>query len=166
MDFQKEKVFTAVNADEVKVGSKGYFGDSIQELKEKIRGSGYVPGILSEIYDEEESCRFQMRDSAAFALFYLVEEPKEKKFRPYKDTSEMIRDFCERFNTGYADYELPRIWLGEKLATEHSYTDSKYLVVSFGFLKILVYGASNQLTMDELFEKFEYLDGSPCGKLE
>lgn len=163
MDFQKEKVFTAINADEVKVGSKGYFGDSIQELKEKIRSSGYAPGILSEIYDEEENCRFQMRDSADYALFYLIEEPKEKKYRPYKDTSEMIRDFCERFNAGYADYELPRIWLKNKK------TDSCRLIGSLeggDQDSVSLVGRSAVLTLREMFEEFEYLDDSTCGKSE
>lgn len=33
MTFDKNKVFTAINADEVKVGSKGFFGDTISGLK-------------------------------------------------------------------------------------------------------------------------------------
>lgn len=33
MEFAKAKIFTALNADEVKVGSKGYFADNLRSLR-------------------------------------------------------------------------------------------------------------------------------------
>ena len=39
MVLDKNRLYTAVNADEVKVGSKGYFADSIGKLKRKIAES-------------------------------------------------------------------------------------------------------------------------------
>ena len=33
MEFDESKIFTMVNADKVKLGSKGYFADSLKELK-------------------------------------------------------------------------------------------------------------------------------------
>lgn len=36
MEFDKSKVFTALNASEVKVGSKGYGSDTIEDLKNLV----------------------------------------------------------------------------------------------------------------------------------
>lgn len=33
MEFDKAKVFTVLNADEVKIGSSGYFADNLRSLR-------------------------------------------------------------------------------------------------------------------------------------
>lgn len=88
MKFDKNRLYTAFNADKVKVGSKGYFADSISELKRKINESE-APSTLTKIYGEEAAARFSISPVTSYILFYLVEEPKEKTYRPYKDTAEI-----------------------------------------------------------------------------
>lgn len=66
MEFDKAKVFTALNADEVKVGSKGYFADSIRVLKETIKETlkdscAAAYGEIDEIKDDSCSCRFSIK---------------------------------------------------------------------------------------------------------
>lgn len=79
MEFQKERVFTAINADELKVGSQVIVGDSISELKDKIKKGGYdVP--LYGISDESESNRFLIGD-CSYSLAYLISESEEKKLK-------------------------------------------------------------------------------------
>lgn len=39
MEFDKSRVFTALNADEIKVGSKGYFADNLRSLRGAAEGS-------------------------------------------------------------------------------------------------------------------------------
>ena len=84
MKFDKTRVYTASNADEVKVGSKGYFADSISDLKKKVN-EGKELFILVKIFGEEAAARFSVFAASSYILFYLVEEPKEKIYRPYDD---------------------------------------------------------------------------------
>lgn len=81
MEFDKTKVYTALNADEVKPGSKGYFADSIGLLKEAVKNERKANyGKIESISDNEyDACRFIIIDDACYAFFYLVEESKEKK---------------------------------------------------------------------------------------
>lgn len=88
MEFDKTRVYSACNADEVKVGSKGYFADSINELKKKVdKGNELL--TLTKIYGEESATRFSVSPILSYILFYLVEEPEEKTYRPYNDTDEI-----------------------------------------------------------------------------
>lgn len=88
MEFDKTRVYSACNADEVKVGSKGYFADSISELKKKVN-EGNELLTLVKIYGEESATRFSVSTISSYILFYLIEEPKEKIYRPYNDTAEI-----------------------------------------------------------------------------
>ena len=80
---------------------------------------------------------------------------KEPKYRPYKDTDEMIADWKERFNAkDWPKYSMPLIWvvwIGWK-----SYIDG------FREKAVCVKGFIND--MDEVFRSCTYLDGTPCGK--
>ena len=160
MEFDKAKVFTALNADEIKNGSKGYFADTLEHLKnivEQERGGFY--GVV-EINEEYYVSRFRL-DKSDFCLFYLVEEPGEKKFRPYKDVDEMVEDFMKRFNVYVQPYEMPLIWVKTKDA------DKKYLIVRFASALTICHNIEvYTITLEDLAEAYTYLDGSPCGMKE
>lgn len=49
MEFDMTKVFTSLNADEVKVGSKGYGSNTIKGLIEEVDNS--LGNDYGEIYD-------------------------------------------------------------------------------------------------------------------
>lgn len=81
MEFDKSKVFTTFNADEVKVGSKGYIADTKETLIAHVQSENenfFLP--LLDIKNEEMA--FVVANGVRFRYFYLVEEPKEKKKRP------------------------------------------------------------------------------------
>ncbi len=159
MVFDKSKVYTALNADEIKPGSKGYFADNLKVLKEAALSEDSVMfGEIENIYDDSCSRRFNIKDDCGYCLFYLIEEPQEKKLRPYKDTDEMVEDFKKRFNVNVPPYAMPLIWVKTKGA------DKKYLIVRFASalticLNVEVYTP----TLEDLAEGYTYLDGSPCG---
>ncbi|WP_296016694.1 hypothetical protein [uncultured Treponema sp.] len=159
MVFDKSKVYTALNADEIKPGSKGYFADNLKVLKEAaLSEDSVIFGEIENIYDDSCSRRFNIKDDCGYHLFYLIEEPQEKKLRPYKDTDEMVEDFKKRFNVNVPPYAMPLIWVKTKGA------DKKYLIVRFASalticLNVEVYTP----TLEDLAEGYTYLDGSPCG---
>lgn len=79
MEFDKSRVYTALNADELKVGSQVIVGDSILELKNKLRYGGCIR-TLGEISGEDKVGRFRIYGDA-YALAYLISEPEEKKLK-------------------------------------------------------------------------------------
>ena len=81
MKFDRSRVFTALNADEVKAGGKGYFADTIALLEELVNsGDKGRYGTLAGIGPATEVYRFRrgVNFITGHALFYLVEGPVEK----------------------------------------------------------------------------------------
>lgn len=77
MEFDKNKVYTAVNADSLRTGSMGYHADNLEALKRRVSSEvNEEYGMLTEILDEGCSYRFRINDIMDNAFFYLVEEPK------------------------------------------------------------------------------------------
>lgn len=85
-------------------------------------------------------------------------KPEEKKYRPYKDSAEMIKDFIARFKVNCPSYAEPLVWVKSKK------TGYRYLITTF-------YEGSTVVNTDlslccstsQLFKFYTYLDGSPCG---
>lgn len=156
MKFDKSKVYTVLNADELKKGDKVIVADDLVFLKALVeRGSKL--STIDEIYDENCQSRFLVEGyDYVYSLAYLVERKGEKHFRPYKDTDEMIIDFCNRFVKRTLDAsEFPMIWVKNK---DSGY---KYLISAFAEKTITyLYHISNLV---DVFENFTYLDNSPCG---
>lgn len=81
----------------------------------------------------------------------------EKKYRPYKDTNEMIDDWKTRFNPkDWPSYSMPLIWVRYKA------TNATSLVYCYQFDCVAI--GLIRLSLRELFYGNTYLDGSPCGK--
>lgn len=168
MEFDKLKVYTALNADEIKPGSKGYFEDTLENLKYVVQYecSKYYDEI-KEIEAESYGCRFCKKDSYDYSLFYLVEEPKENRFRPYKDTDEMIEDFKKRYSSygGCSGKDNPMynpmIWVKAK-----GIEKNKYLITKFYENKKVTMNFDEDVFstgLCRLLDDFTYLDGTPCG---
>lgn len=161
MKFDKTKVYTAVNADEVKAGSKGVFADTYAALQriisEEVVGS-YVKELFAvEPADYQKRFCVKSADSTFShnSLFYLVEEPEEKQYRPYKSTDEMFKDFYFRFNVYCADYELPCIWVKSKNSL------IKHCITTVDDTAVYLSGTAYRI--ESLFKNYTYLDGTPCG---
>lgn len=88
MPFNIERVYTALNADEVKIGSNGYFADTIERLKILVKEEAAL-SELCNVYSERDACRFS-NGLASYALFYLVKASTRKQYRPYTSTAEML----------------------------------------------------------------------------
>ena len=159
MKFDKEKIFTLLNANEVGIGSLGYFADNLRSLRvvaEEEDSRAY--GEIEEIMDNSCSCRFRKKNGNTYCLFYLAEEPREKNLRPYKDVDEMVEDFMKRFNVNVPPYAMPLIWVKTKGA------DKKYLIVRFASALTICHNVEVYTpTLEDLVEGYTYLDGSPCG---
>lgn len=141
MEFDKTRVYSACNADEVKVGSKGYFADSISELKRKI-SEGDEPLTLVKICGEEAATRFTTLSASVYLLFYLVKEPEEKVYRPYNDTAEMPN--------------------GAMLNVVVSRDGTRLLIIAAEDKRVCI-GSQGWVDLHDLYEYYTWPNGTPCG---
>lgn len=74
MEFDKTRVYTALNADELKVGSRVIIGNTIEELKNRVQ-NGTTPLTLSEIRSDFYEKRFKVEEyeeDSVFSFIYLI----------------------------------------------------------------------------------------------
>ena len=87
MKFDKSKVYTALNADELKAGSKVIVADTMEILKDRVAQDGPVE-TLKYVQSESALYRFKTQDrfktQGQNALAYLVEEPAKLQWTDLK----------------------------------------------------------------------------------
>ena len=87
MLFDKSRVYTMLNADELKVGSKVIVADSLCTLKARVEhlktkdDEENLITTITEIRDEYYEQRFVDKGHDYWNLAYFVAEPKEKKLK-------------------------------------------------------------------------------------
>lgn len=84
MNFDKNKVYTALNADELKPGSKVICANYLESLKTQVGANSYPLYVveLSQIMGTSSTNRFKV-DNKTFNLAYLVSEPDENNWIVY-----------------------------------------------------------------------------------
>ena len=93
MEFDKSRVYTAVNADELKIGSQVCVSDNMYYLKECVE-KNFDPCILTRVLSEKEPKRFCISNNEKWQLAYLIESPAEPNYKPFSDiekTFEIIK---------------------------------------------------------------------------
>ena len=85
MEFDKSRVYTALNADELPIGSRCVFADTIHDLRKKVESDSVQRSVyvLRSICDSSKMERFEEDDNAVFLLAYLIEPPAEPKYLPF-----------------------------------------------------------------------------------
>jgi hypothetical protein len=78
MKFDKSRVYTLLNADELKVGSKVIVADDLKCLKDRVE-HGLEITELTGVGEEDCTYRFYTCNDE-FAIAYLVEEPQKLKW--------------------------------------------------------------------------------------
>lgn len=141
MKFDKTRVYSICNADEVKIGSKGFFADNISDLKKKVN-EGHELLTLVKIYGEKSATRFSISPISSYILFYLVEEPKEKIYRPYDDTAEMP-------NGAMLDIVVS--------------SDNTRLLITAAEDKRVYLGPQGWVDLYDLYKYYTWPNGTPCG---
>ena len=256
MEFQRERVYTPLNADELRAGDKVIVDYDIAHLKEQVRcGDSFPCHEIKRINAEDITCRFYVGDGNDYPLAYLVErkenctncgshevcgyvqnvskfacfnrcenwkpnlnvrvdnrvdvieysEPKTKPkaseicinceyystgycnkhdkptmyynvcpyfllynpkteqkaephYRPFKDTDELIKVFCEKTPKIYdKDDEklfMPYIWVKDKESGDIE------LISMFGRGEVFT---REYTDLNDLFDDYTFLDGSVCG---
>lgn len=162
MKFNVDKVYTSLNADKVKIGSKGYYADTLNCLKDKVK-NGYNGsiGTIDEIKDDLYKNRFNIKGGNAYCLFYLLDDPRVYGYHPYKNTDELIKDFKNLFYSTPQESSIPLIWIKNK-------NNQKFLIMSFDTNGVSFASGHivHKISLSTLFKKYTYLDNTPCGIVE
>lgn len=158
MEFDINKVYTAVNANEVKIGSIGFGASTLEDLKKYVDDYRRYTTIV-KILSEKSIDRFSTERGFDYNLFYLIEEPKEVKeeYRPYNNIEEFITDYCARFGVYSPSFRYHQIWL-DIGGNTHT------LILGYGFDTNKIFlGNNNWASLDWIFKHCTYIDGSKCG---
>lgn len=157
MELDKSRIYTVVNADEVKIGSAGYFADNIYSLQQAVQHNDKECfGKVECIKDIDTGFRFVADNGTCFSLFYFIKEQEEKKLRPFKNTDDMMTEFCRRSGKLYpATIDPPVIYFKNKESGR------SYIVSAFDCHLVKI--CHETYDMVDLFNNFTFNDDSPCG---
>ena len=93
MEFDKSRIYTAVNADELPIGSICIFANTLGGLRTYVE-CDCAKCTLKVVADEHEEARFGNEQDLFWCLAYLIEPPAEPKYEPFSDiekTFEIIK---------------------------------------------------------------------------
>jgi len=86
--FNKEDVLTCIDAEQVKLGTPGYFGYGLQDLITAVKENDFH--VLSDVDQQTLHC-FKASDNCYYILFLpLAKVLKQRKYRPFKSISELF----------------------------------------------------------------------------
>ena len=152
MEFDKSRVFSALNADELPIGSKCIFADTIKDLKEEVKKKRIdtLFGIATEQYEyrfiSEHGYKIQ------YALAYFIEQPAEPKYKPFSSVEKAMEAIREHDG-----------WVKDKT------TDDLKLITSIGKISDSVVSigvGGSYYTFATFLDRYVFADdGSPCGEL-
>lgn len=153
MKFDKSRVYTAVNADELQIGSKCLFADTLEELKDLVQEcNGYSKTELREIRGGDEIFRFVDKIGHTSSLAYLLLPSDVPKYKPFESVEKAMEVIIKHGG-----------WVKDEG------TGCTFLVLGYGEHKedFSIYIGSEWVPLEDLFMDFIFADdGSPCGELE
>lgn len=118
-----------------------------------------------EDYTANSIRRVENLKNEKYKAFIFTKVTAEDKCRPYKDTDEMLEDFKSR--AGYysgVSFASENPMLHISIWIKNKKTGCLCLVTDY--LERIVFCSENRYTVEELFDNYTYLDGTPCGKKE
>ena len=154
MEFDKSRVYTALNADELPIGSKCVFADTIHDLREKVESDSVQRHVyvLRAVRDGCEKERFEEDVNTTFLLAYLIEPPAEPKYKPFESVDKAMEAI--KAHGG---------WVKDKT------TDDLKLITSIGKISDSVGSigvGGSYYTFTTFLDRYVFADdGSPCGEL-
>ena len=91
MEFDKSRVYTAVNAEELPIGSKCIFADTVKALRKKVQANDsaqYVQPFI-RLHDNSYDVQF-LAGCYLYNYAYLVKPPAEPKYKPFESVDKAM----------------------------------------------------------------------------
>ncbi|WP_024467504.1 hypothetical protein [Treponema pedis] len=150
MEFVKERVYSAVNADELKIGSKCIFADTVKGLRRKVEEDTNRVETFYRLHNNGGDDLFVGND-CAYCYAYLIESPNEPKYKPFSNMENLKKSAVK-----YKGF----------IKTKQGAQEGIIIGISFDYRAIIkTRWGVNYLTFEQLFESYIFDDGSPCGEL-
>ena len=89
MKFDKNRVYTALNADELEVGSMVIVADSLQGLKDRFSKFALDEDhaiCIGGILPETQMHRFKTSQGSVYPLAYLISPPEKPRYKPFSNS--------------------------------------------------------------------------------
>ena len=151
MEFDKTRVYTAVNAEDLPIGSKCIFANNVFTLKDHVRNN-YPAEILISVCSETITERFNSDSDEFYSLAYLIEPPAEPKYKPFESVEKAMEAIKKHGG-----------WVKDKT------TDDLKLITSIGKISDSVGSigvGGSYYTFTTFLDRYVFADdGSPCGEL-
>lgn len=149
MKFDKSRVYTALNADELKIGSKCIFANCLADLMDAVENDKKNQvGRFTKAFNCDYIARFCDNYGGNFVLAYLVESPAEPKYKPFKNIEEAMKAI--KAHGG---------WIKHKTSKDYAFV--------YAYDESTIYFLNKRIALDYLLGAYVFADdGNPCGKLE
>ena len=158
MEFDKSRVYTALNAEELPIGSKCVFADDLRELRRLVSIED-TSQVLIAIKGESYKYRFEQAKAdcmgdTLFALAYLIEPPSKPKYKykPFESVDKAMEVIKQHGG-----------WVKDKT------TDDLKLITSIGKISDSVGSigvGGSYYTFTTFLDRYVFADdGSPFGEL-
>ena len=153
MEFDKSRVYTVLNADELPIGSKCVFADTVKALREEVETGDTVDVVrkFTGLYGcVEDYGDIQFSDGFyTYNYAYLIEPPAEPKYKPFESVEKAMEAI--RKHGG---------WIKSKT------TQGYFLIGALKSKKFTIIGHEYWEPFSFLLEHYVFADdGSPCGEL-
>ena len=146
MNFDKSKVYTAVNADELKIGSKCIFADTVKGLRRKVEEDTDCVETFYRLHNNGGDDLFVGND-CAYCYAYLIEPPAEPKYKPFESIDKVMEAIKKHGG-----------WIKKK---SNRY---QYIVIAKSSTSLRLY--DGWFTLEAIFYDYVFADdGTPCGEL-
>ena len=89
MEFDKSRVYTAVNADELQIGSRCVFADTVRGLRRKVEEDVDCVETFYRLHNNGCDDLFIGND-CAYCYAYLIEPPNEPKYKPFESIDKVM----------------------------------------------------------------------------
>ena len=150
MEFDKSRVYTALNAEDLEVGSVCVFAQTLHDLQERVKNNDRV-SKLKQVMPPEYTARFCSNDDTISVLAYFVASPSEPEYKPFSDVDEMLE---VAYSHGSLIQNSDGKWF---LVTKHTVRNTT---------KYPLHVAGLWINFDNLLRNYTFVDdGSPCGML-
>ena len=148
MTFDKSKVYTALNADELPIGSKCIFADTVRKLQKKVEQKNNTNCIETfyKLRNRGGDDLFVGKD-CKYCYAYLIEPPAEPRYEAF----ESIESAMEAIKAHGG-------WVKDMISNRC------YAIVAYD--EATVETEQDTFGVDALFDGFIFADDcTPCGKL-
>ena len=148
MEFDKSRVYTAVNADELKIGSKCIFADTVKALRKKVQADDYAQYVqpFIRLHDNGYDVQF-LADCYLYNYAYLIEPTSEPKYKPFESAEKAMEAIKQHGG-----------WIKKK---SNGY---QYIVIAKSPSSLRLF--EGWFTLEEIFYDYVFADNdSPFGEL-